>query len=106
MEVAIPHNLGRETVRHRLQTRSHKIAEHIPGGMAQVTTAWPSEDRMELNITTMGQTLQGRIDIEDEQIIMAMALPPAIAFLRPMIEGALRQQGQKLLGPSADDSAN
>ena len=35
MEVAIPHNLGREEVRNRLRTRSHTLADGIPGGMAR-----------------------------------------------------------------------
>jgi len=100
MEVPIPHNLGREEVRHRLRTRSHMIADGIPGGMAQVTTGWPSEDRMTLDIAAMGQALTGHIDVEDHQVVLHMELPPALGFLKPIVEGAIRQQGQKMLaGP-------
>jgi hypothetical protein len=99
MEVAIPHNLDKDTVRTRLQTRSHRIADHLPGGMAEVDTSWPSEDRMVLNIRSMGQVLNGHIDIEDSQIIMALALPGMLSMMEPMIANALRQQGEKLLGP-------
>ena len=103
MEVAIPHNLGREEVRNRLRTRSHMIADGIPGGMAQVTTGWPSEDRMTLDIAAMGQALTGHIDVEDNQVVLHMELPPALGFLKPIVEGAIRQQGHKLLaGPGAD----
>ena len=101
MEVPIPHNLGREEVRNRLRTRSHMIADGIPGGMAQVTTGWPSEDRMTLDIAAMGQVLTGHIDVEDSQVVLHMELPPALGFLKPIVEGAIRQQGQKMLaGPS------
>lgn len=99
MEVAIPHNLGREEVRNRLRSRSHTIADGIPGGMAQVSTAWASEDRMTLDIAAMGQVLAGHIDIEDSQVVLHMELPPALGFLKPIVEGAIRQQGQKLLAP-------
>ena len=100
MEVAIPHNLGREEVRNRLRARSHTIADGIPGGMADVKTAWPSEDRMTLDISAMGQLLAGHIDLEDSQVVLHMELPPALGFLKPIVEGAIRQQGQKLLaGP-------
>ena len=101
MEVTIPHNLGREEVRNRLRSRSHTIADGIPGGMAQVNTAWASEDRMTLDIAAMGQVLAGHIDIEDSQVVLHMELPPALGFLKPIVEGAIRQQGQKLLAPPA-----
>lgn len=97
MRVAIPFDLSRDVVRDRLKSRSHEIADHIPGGMAQVTTDWPSEDRMNLNITTMGQSLHGTVDIEASQLVFEIALPPALSFLEPMIAGSIRKQGQKLL---------
>jgi len=97
MRVAIPYNIPQDQVRERLKSRSHEIADHIPGGMAQVTTDWPSEDRMNLTISTMGQNLRGIVDIEESQLVFEIALPPALSFLEPMISGAIRQQGQKLL---------
>ena len=102
MQVAIPHNLGRDEVRNRLRTRSHTLADNIPGGMADVKTAWPSEDRMTLDIAALGQALTGFIDVHDREVILHMDLPPALGFLEPIVEGAIRQQGQKLLaGPAA-----
>lgn len=97
MEVAIPHNLGRNEVRNRLRARSHTLADGIPGGMAQVSTAWQGEDRMTLDIAALGQALHGYIDVQDTQVVLHMDLPPALGFLEPIVEGAIRQQGQKLL---------
>ena len=99
MQVAIPHKLGRDEVRQRLQTNSHKIAEGVPGGMAEVETAWPSENRMAMTINAMGQTLRAHVDIEDEQVLFYVDLPPALGFIQPIVEGAIRQQAPKLLGP-------
>jgi hypothetical protein len=101
MEVAIPHALGREEARRRLQANSHTMADALPGGMAQVTTRWPSEDRMEMAIAAMGQTLAGQIDIGDSQVVLTIDLPPALGFIAPIVEGAIRQQGQKMLAPPA-----
>lgn len=101
MEVAIPHALGKDTARERLRTRGHLIGEHIPGGVADVTTAWPSEDRMTMAVTAMGQTLNAHVDIEDRQVVFVVDLPPALGFIQPIIEGAIRSQGEKLLLPSS-----
>lgn len=96
MRVAIPHNLDKETVRQRLKSKSHQIGDSIPGGGA-VTTAWPSEDRMTMDIRAMGQSLRANVDLEPGQVVLEVDLPPALSFIEPMISGAIKQQGQKLL---------
>lgn len=97
MRVPIPHSLPKEEVRHRLASRSHEIANFIPGGMADVNTAWPAEDVMTLAVRAMGQGIDGRVLIEDHQVVFEIDLPPALSFVEPMIAGAIRQQGTKLL---------
>lgn len=99
MEVAIPHSLGREEARRRLKENSHRMGDGIPGGMAQVQTRWTSEDRMEMAISALGQTLAGHIDVGDNQVVLSVELPPALSFVEPIVAGAIRQQGQALLVP-------
>ena len=97
MRVPIPHALPKEEVRHRLSSRSHEIRDFIPGGMAEVSTAWPNEDTMTLAVRAMGQGINGRVLIEDTQVVFEVDLPPALAFVEPIIAGAIRQKGTKLL---------
>ncbi len=105
MEVALPHSLGKDTVRERLRTRGHLIGEGIPGGVADVQTSWPSEDRMALSVSAMGQTINAHVDIEDTQVLFVVDVPPALGFVKPIIEGVIRQQGEKLLLPAPGASA-
>ncbi|MEZ5681615.1 MAG: polyhydroxyalkanoic acid system family protein [Erythrobacter sp.] len=97
MRVPIPHQLGKDEVRRRLQSRSHEIGNYIPGGMAQVDTGWPDEDTMSLSVRTMGQGVDGRVLIEDSQVIFEIDLPPALSFVEPMVANAIRSKGQKML---------
>ncbi|OBX19430.1 hypothetical protein A9995_06620 [Erythrobacter sp. QSSC1-22B] len=97
MRVPIAHELPREEVRRRLHERSHEIASFVPGGMADVTTAWPNEDLMTLAVRAMGQGIDGRIIIEDHQVVFEVDLPLALSFVEPMVAGAIRDKGQKLL---------
>jgi hypothetical protein len=99
MQVAIPHQLGRDEVRRRLKSRSHELAGGFPGGMAQVETDWASEDRMNLSVVAMGQVLRGYIEIRDREIEVMLDLPPMLGFIQPMVESAIRQQGHLLLAP-------
>ena len=97
MRVPIAHDLPKEEVRRRLRERSHEIASFVPGGMAEVTTGWPDEDRMTLGVRAMGQGIDGEVIIEDRQVIFVVDLPPALSFVEPMVAGAIRDKGQKLL---------
>ncbi|WP_336985658.1 polyhydroxyalkanoic acid system family protein [Altererythrobacter aquiaggeris] len=97
MQVPIPHNLPKEEVRRRLRESSHEIADHIPGGMAQVETVWSSEDQMDMTIKAMGQNLVGKVEVEDSRMVLTVDIPAALSFVKPLIEGAVRKQGQKLL---------
>jgi hypothetical protein len=96
MRVAIPHNLDNETVRERLKSKSHQIGNAIPGG-GSVNTAWPSENRMTMDISAMGQNLRAHVDLEPGQVVLEVDLPPALSFFEPMVAGAIKSQGQKLL---------
>lgn len=97
MRVPIPHNLGKDEVRRRLQSRSHEIGQFVPGGMADVVTSWPDEDRMELSVKAMGQGIDGCVIIEEAQVVFEIELPPALSLVEPMVAAAIRKQGHKLI---------
>jgi Putative polyhydroxyalkanoic acid system protein (PHA_gran_rgn) len=97
MRIALPHSLGREEVRRRLRARSGEIAGMFPGGMAEVAVSWPSEDRMALNVTAMGKTVIGAVEIEDHTVAIEIDLPAALSFVEPLVRGAIESKGRKLL---------
>ena len=103
MRVVIPHNLGKATARERLRMNSHKMPDQFPAGMAQVETSWPSEDTMAMTVRSMGQELKGRVDIEESQVVFNVELPPALSFVEPIVQGAIRQSGEKLLAPPSSN---
>ena len=103
MRVAIPHNLEREEVRRRLQSEGHRIGEFVPGGLARVSTDWPHDNRMDLNVSAMGQSVDAQVEIEDNQVVLTAQLPPALAFIEPIVASTVRDQGEKLLEPPKDD---
>lgn len=97
MRVEVPFDITRDEARERLKSSSHEIAAHIPGGVAEVETDWPSDDQMNMTIRAMGQDLRGIVHIEENQLVFEIALPPMLSFIEPMISSAIQQQGQKLL---------
>ncbi|MEW4448884.1 polyhydroxyalkanoic acid system family protein [Qipengyuania sp. JC766] len=99
MRVAIPHDLPRDEVRRRMNERTPDLGKYIPGGMADVKTEWLTQDRMQMRVAAMGQTVAGHVDIEDTQLVFQLDLPPALSFFAPVVEKAVRANGEKLLAP-------
>ena len=102
MRVPIAHQLPKEEVRNRLRARTGEIRNFVPGGMADVTTSWPDDDTMNLTVKAMGQGVDGRVLIEDHQVVFEVNLPPALSFFEPIVANAIAQKGTKLLEQKND----
>ena len=97
MRVAIPHTLGKAEVRQRLISRTPDLAGFIPGGFAKVDNAWIDEDTMRLTVNALGQSIVSRLEVEDNQVVVNVDLPPQLAFVGGAIESAIRDKATKLL---------
>jgi len=95
--IDIPHNLGRDEAKRRLKSRIGELAGHIPGGAADVRTAWPSEDRMTLSVDALGQSVNSVLDIDEKIIRLQLQLPAMLSFMSGAIEKAIRKRGAEVL---------
>ncbi len=93
--IDLPHRLGAQEAKRRMQDGIHKLKEHIPGG-AQVQSSW-SGDRLDLRIGAMGQEVDARLDVEESRIHLEVQLPQMLSFLAGPIEAVLRRQGTEML---------
>ena len=94
MRVSIPHRLSRAEVRSRLHAHAHELAG---SASAEVTTQWVDEDNVVIEVSAMGQNLDGDIAITDSEVIVTLDLPMLMSFAEPMISGAIREKAQALL---------
>ena len=97
MRVPIPHSLGREEARRRLHERSGELAGMMPGGMADVTITWPSEDRMAIAVKSMGKLVNAAVEVGDSNVVVEVDLPLALKLFEPLVRGAVEANGRKLL---------
>jgi len=95
LTVDLPHKLGAEEARRRIERNVGKLTDHIPGG-AQVSSRW-SGNRLDLDVGAMGQQVAAQIDIQDSVVRLTVMLPPSLAFFRGMLEPLIRKQGAALL---------
>ena len=97
LTIDIPHKLGQAGARERLRSRAGDLVSQFPGGVADVTSSWPSENEMALEIKVMGQTIPARLEVLDSVVRVHVSLPAMLAYFSGMIGAAVRDQGTKLL---------
>ena len=97
IRVHLDHSLGKDEVRRRMHAQSDEIAGYFPAGFAQVETSWSDEDQMDMLVTAMGQRIRGQVEVYEDEVVIELNLPPMLSFLRGTIEGAVRDNGTKLL---------
>lgn len=95
--IDVPHRLGRDGARARMQARVGELASHMPGGVAEVASSWPGPYEMALEIGAMGQRVSARLEVLDTLVRVHLTLPPMLAFFSGMIGAAVREGGAKLL---------
>lgn len=93
--VDIPHALGAAEARRRIENGTGGIERHLPAG-ARARTSW-NGDRLALDVTAMGQELRAALDVQERLVRVEVVLPPALAFLGPMIEAGIGRGGAELL---------
>jgi hypothetical protein len=93
--VDLPHSLGQEEARRRIERNIGKLTDHIPGG-ATVSSSWTG-NLLSLDIGAMGQQVAARIDVQEKLVRLEVMLPPSLAFFGGMMEGLIKRQGAQML---------
>lgn len=99
MRVTLPHDLTKDEVRRRMRAHGDEIAGFFPPGLASVTTDWPSEDRMTITATVVGQTIPGGVEVRDHDVVITMDLPLLLSVMKGPLEAAVKKEGGRLLAP-------
>ena len=94
--VSIPHRLTADEARARLQKGVSDLRTQFAGKVARVEERWTG-NHADFQVSVMGQTVAGRIDIEEHVARLEVDLPWLLAALAEKIAPAIKQQGSKLL---------
>lgn len=93
--VDVPHSLGAAEAKRRIAGSTDRLVGSLPAG-ATAKPSWTG-DRLDLAISALGQSLTASLDVREQIVRVEVALPPALAFLRPLIETRVRRAGTELL---------
>ena len=91
----IPHELGTEEAKRRIEAGIGDFANFVPGGVI-AERRWDG-DRLTFVVAALGQRLDCRLDVEDRVIHTLFTLPPLLAPFAGAIRKGLQKTGPKLL---------
>ena len=94
--VDIPHDLGREEARRRLEKGFGRIREQIAGHALAFEERWENE-RLHFQAGALGQKVSGRVDVFDKSVRIEVDLPWILATIAEKLQGRIRKEGQLLL---------
>jgi hypothetical protein len=95
--VIVPHRLGRDAAKERLQRGLTQIRDGLArAGAASVEETW-SGDEMSFRIAALGQVASGRIEIEETSARVEVFLPGMLGWLGRRIAERIRRDGGLLL---------
>src|SRR5262245_47530284 len=97
LTVNIPHQLGRAEARRRIQQHFGQIRQQHGNLFQKVDEHWDG-DTLDFGVTAMGQSITGKLFVEDTAVRVEVALPWVLSMFGGPVKEALEQQGKKLLG--------
>ena len=97
LTVEIPHDLGREEARRRVEAGFERLEHQFgAGGLARLEKRWAG-DRMSFQAQALGQHFSGRLDVMAGIVRLEVDLPPFLAMIAGSLKGRLQKEGQLLL---------
>lgn len=97
--VNIPHALGKEEARRRIDEGFGQMRQQMTGGLSGMLAfqdRWEG-DRLHFEGGGLGQKLTGRLDVMADSVQIQLDLPEMLAAIADRITGRLKDAGQKLL---------
>jgi hypothetical protein len=94
--VSIPHRLGREEAKRRLDSGISRIRPELAGLVSAFDYSW-DEDRLNFHAVAMWQTITGAIEVLDDAVRIEIDLPWMMRLLGETIMKQVRGRGLAML---------
>lgn len=94
--VVIPHQLGRDAARERLQTGLTALKEKFGDKVSSVDDRWTG-DHLDLDVKAVGQSVSAGIDVADDNVRVEVKLPWMLAMIAEKVRPYIEKEGHLML---------
>lgn len=96
MTATIPHQLTRAEAKRRIQDQIGIVRQQYGSVLTNLQESWTG-DVMIFALTAMGQSVTGRLLVDDHAVHLSVALPWLLRMLAGTIGSKIEQEGRLLL---------
>jgi Putative polyhydroxyalkanoic acid system protein (PHA_gran_rgn) len=96
LTVSIPHKLGRQEAKRRLDSGINRIGPELAGLVSTLDYNWDGDD-LNFRAVAMWQTITGRIEVLEETVRIEIDLPWMMRLLGDTITKQVRGRGSAML---------
>ena len=98
LTASIPHQMSKEEAKRRVQEHIRILREQHAAMISEIQENW-SGDTLAFAVRSMGQSITGRLTVDDQMLHLTVALPWLLRMLAGSVKRQLEHQGRLLLAP-------
>jgi hypothetical protein len=96
MDISIPHSLGRDEAKRRIEAGLPKLAAHIPGG-GNLASQWTGDYALDLTITALGSRIPVTLSIEEDRLTGSLEVPMLMKMMQGQVAEFVKVSATKML---------
>jgi hypothetical protein len=101
LEVRVPHALGRDEVRRRLDAAVVRARDEYADKVGGIDASWDGEDRLKLMLTIMGMDIGSEVEILVQELVVRVDVPGMAGLFAGRIKDGIQERLGGLLGAPA-----
>lgn len=95
--VLVPHQLGREGARRRLEEGVGQLKAKFGDKLAGIDERWAG-DRLDVVVRALGQSVAAGLDVAEDHVKVEVQLPWMLAMIAGKAKSLIQKEGRLLLG--------
>ncbi len=96
LAVTLPHSLGAAEAKRRISSGIESLRQQYAAQLTQADIAWQG-DHADLRVGALGQTINARVDVGDDQLHIEVDLPWLLQKLAAPVQAFLTRKGEDTL---------
>ena len=101
LTASIPHQLTRAEAKRRIEEQVAHLRGQQGGVLADLQTSW-TQDNMNFSLKALGQSISGRLSVEDHAVHLTVALPWLVSILAGSIKQSIESGVRDALSAPAN----
>lgn len=104
MTASIPHQLGREEAKRRIQDQIAIVRQRHGSLFTNLQETW-TDDTLHFSLAAVGQSVSGHLTVEDRVVNVTVALPWFLSMLASTVKHRIETEGRDMFGLLGHESS-